>query len=89
MYSSRQADEVRHKLKNYEKRDSILHIIDHFGFDDYRDLHLKADFAFSPHPSFRVVMGLHCHQRKMIDWNETAATAGMHRTLGSVACMRI
>lgn len=85
MYSSRQADEVRHKLKNYEKRDSILHIIDHFGFDDYRDLHLKADFAFSPHPSFRVVMGLHCHQRKMIDWNETAANAGMHRTLGSVA----
>ncbi len=85
MYSSRQADEVRRKLKNYEKRDSILHIIDHFGFDDYRDLHLKADFGFSPHPSLRLVLGMHCHQRKMIEWNDAAEAAGMHRTLGSVA----
>lgn len=85
MYNSRQADEVRRKLENYEKKDSILHIIDHFGFNDYRDLHLKADFAFSPHPSCRFVLGMHCHQRKMIDWNETAEAGGMYRTLGSVA----
>ncbi len=85
MYSSRQADEVRRKLEHFEKKDSILHIIDHFGFDDYRDLHLKGEFAFSPHPSLRLTLGLHCHERKMIDWNETAQDGGMHRTLGSVA----
>ena len=85
MYSSRQADEVRHRLMSTEKPDSILHIIDHYGFDDYRDLHLKADWLLSPHPSLRLSLGVRLHKRTMICWNQTAAENGMHRTLGSFA----
>lgn len=84
MYNSRQADELRKKLDGIEKYDSLLHIIDHYGFHDYRDTRIQTDLGFSPTPGLRLTLGLRYHRRGLITWNELAQAAGMKRHFSSM-----
>ena len=84
MYNSRQADELRKKLEGVEKYDSLLHIIDHYGFHDYRDTRIQTDVGFSPTPGLRLTLGLRYHRRGLITWNELAQAAGMKRHFSSI-----
>lgn len=84
MYSSRQADELRKKLEGIEKYDSLLHIIDHYGFHDYRDSQIKTDFSLSPLPGLRLSVGTRYHRRGMIDWNKVAAATKLMRHFSTI-----
>lgn len=84
MYNSRQADELRHKLEGIEKYDSLLHIIDHYGFHDYRDAHIQTDASFSLLPGLRFTLGGCYHRRGLIEWNELAEASGMKKHFSSL-----
>lgn len=84
MYNSRQADELRHKLEGIEKYDSLMHVIDHYGFHDYRDTHIQTDFSLSPRPGLRLTLGARYHRRALIEWNEMAAASGMKRHFSNI-----
>lgn len=84
MYNNRQATAVREELKDIAAYDSLVHILDHYGFTDYRDLHVKADFLLSPLPGLRLQLGGRYHRRSMIDWNEIAQQTGMLRRFSNI-----
>lgn len=84
MYSSQQADEVRSQLKGVEKYDSLLNILNNYGFYYYKDAHVKSNFAFSPISGLKLNVGLRFHRRTMIEWNDLAASAGMKHHLSSI-----
>lgn len=77
IYNNRQAEELRHKLEGIGKYDSLLSIIDSYGFHDYRDTYFQTDMALSPVPGLRLTFGARYHRLKLIEWNETAAAAQM------------
>ena len=84
-YNNEQAEELNRKFSNIEKYDTLIHIINHYGFHDYRDTYANFDFALSPVPGFSFTLGSRYHRRTLIDWNNVAHNAGfIHRltTLG-------
>lgn len=85
IYSSKQADELRHELEGVEHYDSLRQIIDNYNFHDYRDTYFKTDLSLSPLPGFTVTVGGRYHRRTLIEWNEIAQEGGLSRkftTLG-------
>lgn len=84
MYNSRQADELRERLKGVARYDSLMHIIDRYGFHDYLDSYANADVTMTPVPGLRLQAGLRFHRRTLIEWNELAATGGLTRRLTSL-----
>lgn len=81
MYNSGQADELREKLHGIERYDSLLQIIDNYGFHDYRDSYFRTDLSLSPLPGLRVQVGTRYHRRTLITWNEIAERGGLSRKL--------
>lgn len=75
-YNNRQARELRQKLEGIEDLDTLIHIIDHFGFHDYRDQYAKTDLSLSPHPDWSFTLGARYHRRTLIDWNEVSEATG-------------
>lgn len=84
MYSSQQADEVRSQLKGVEKYDSLLNILNNYGFHYYKDTHVKSNFAFSPISGLKLNLGLRFYRRTMVEWNDLAASTGMKHHLSSI-----
>lgn len=82
-YSGRQADELREQLRGIEHYDSLISVIDHFGFNDYRDTYLNAEFSFTPHPDVTIMIGSRYHRRALIEWNNVAAESGLDHYLSS------
>ena len=79
-YNNEQAEELNDKFNNVESFDSLLSIINHYGFHDYRDTHVNADFAFSPLSGLTVTLGSRYHRRTLIEWNSVAQETGLiHR----------
>lgn len=83
-YNNRQAEELRHKLQGYEHYDSLQHIIDSYGFHDYRDTHLQTDFSFSPSPGIVFTPGFRYHRRTLVEWNKLAQSAGLAHYLSTI-----
>lgn len=81
MYNSRQADELRKSLHGVEKYDSLLQIIDNYGFHDYLDSYLSNDLSLCPTPGLRLQIGTRYHRRTLITWNEIAERGGLSRKL--------
>lgn len=84
MYNSRQADDLRKALEGVEIYDSLLNIIKHYGFHDYRDTHVNTDFGFSLLPGLRFTVGSRYHRHSLIEWNELAEKANMKKHFSSV-----
>lgn len=84
MYNSRQADELREKLEGIEHYDSLLQVINRYGFHDYRDSYINADLSFSPTPGLRLQAGARYHRRVLIEWNDIASKGGLSRYLTSI-----
>lgn len=84
LYNSKQADDLRNKLQGVEKYDSIVHIIDHYGFHDYRDTHASLDAALSPIPGVRITLGARFHRYALINWNQIADNTGLKRHFTSI-----
>lgn len=84
MYNRRQADELRHSLEGVENYDSLINIINHYGFHDYRDSHVKTDLSLTFTPGLRLMVGSRYHRRSLIEWNELAESANMKRHFSSV-----
>lgn len=85
IYSSRQADEVRGKLTGAAWGDSLLAVFNKYDFNYYLDKKVKADVAFSFVPAVRLTVGLRYHDRRLLEWNEAAQMAQLHRRLNSLA----
>lgn len=85
MYSSRQADEVRHQLAGVTNYDSLIQVFDRYDFHYYRDNHVLFHFTLQPVVGLHVSVGMRFHRRALIHWNEVAAQNGMDRTLTSLA----
>ena len=77
IYNNRQAEVLIGKLEGIEKYDSLVNIIRSFGFHDYRDTYMAADFSLSPRPGFRIAPGVRYHRRSLIRWNTEAEKAQM------------
>lgn len=84
MYNSRQASELRESLRGVEKYDSLLNIIDHYGFHDYRDAYVRLDCSFSLRPGLTLRVGGRFHRRALITWNEVAERGGLSRHLSTI-----
>ncbi len=79
-YSNSQAEELHRKLDGVERFDTLLHIIDNYGFHDYRDLYAQGDFSLSPLPGLNLTWGVRYHRRTLINFNDLAARTGLtHR----------
>lgn len=85
VYSNRQAEEVRHKLEQSTVYDTLVSILDAFGFHDYRDNYIKTDFSLSPTPGLVLTLGTRYHLRTLIDWSTLAKITGMNHHLSSLA----
>ena len=85
MFSSSQANEARKQLMAVNKPDSLIRLLDQFGFHFYRDSYLKADLSLLPHPSWHISLGLRHHRRSLLQWNALAQSAGLRKVLGSLA----
>lgn len=84
-YNNRQAEELRERLRGVTAYDTLLHIIDHYGFHDYRDNYFKGDLSLSPAPGLTLTIGGRYHRRTLISWNELADRTGINRHLSSLA----
>ena len=84
MYNNRQAEEVRKKLKGIEKYDSLVMILDQFGFHDYRNTNVDIDFGISPLPGLRFTLGSRYRNHTLLEWNKLADVTGMARNLKSI-----
>lgn len=84
MYNSRQADDLRKSLEGVEIYDSLVNIINHYGFHDYRDTHVNMDLGFSIFPGLRFTIGSRYHCHSLIEWNELAEKANMKKHFSSV-----
>lgn len=79
-YNNEQAEELSLKLKDIENYDSLLNIINHYGFHDYRDNYANLDLAVSPYTGLTLTLGSRYHRRTLIAWNDVAQAAGfIHR----------
>lgn len=85
LYSSRQADEVRDKLDGITAYDSLLSVLNAFGFDYYRDNYLNTNISITPIPGMRLAVGSRFHRRVLTNWNKLANGVGIHQALSSVA----
>ena len=85
LYSNRQAEEVRKKLEQSTAYDSLVNILDSFGFHDYRDNYIKTDFCLSPTPGLVLTLGTRYHLRTLIEWTALAKATGMKHHLSSLA----
>ncbi len=84
-YSSQQADALRDKLAGLTVYDSLRHVIDAYGFHDYRDHYLKTDLSLTPHPWLTLIGGTRFHHRSLIAWNAVAKDLGLKRVLNSLS----
>ena len=84
-YNNKQAEELRQRLKGMENFDSINNIINHYGFNDYRDNYALCNFTFSPLPGLNITLGSRYHHRVLVDWNNITATMGLSHHLSSLA----
>lgn len=84
-YSSQQADALRDKLAGLTVYDSLRHVIDAYGFHDYRDHYLKTDLSLTPHPWLTLIGGTRFHHRSLIAWNALAKDLGLKRVLNSLS----
>lgn len=84
-YSSQQADALRDKLAGLTVYDSLRHVIDAYGFHDYRDHYLKTDLSLTPHPWLTLIGGTRFHHRSLIVWNALAKELGLKRVLNSLS----
>jgi len=82
-YNNRQAEELRAKLKDVEVYDSLLSIINHYGFQDYRDNYLRGDLSLSPLAGLRLTAGVRYHRRALISWNDLASRGGLSHYLST------
>ncbi len=90
IYNNRQAEALIDKLEGIEKYDSLVNIIQSYGFHDYRDTYMAADFSLSPRPGFRISPGVRYHRRSLIRWNEEAEKAQMLPRFTSIApCLQL
>ncbi len=79
-YNNGQAEELHRELDGVERFDTLLHIIDSYGFHDYRDLYAQGDFTLSPVPGLNITAGVRYHRRTLINFNRLAALTGLtHR----------
>lgn len=83
-YNNNQAQDLRKKLEGIAHYDSLLAIIDSYGFHDYRDNYVRADFTFSPLPGLSLSFGPRYHRRVLIGWNELARAEGLDHFLSSI-----
>ncbi|MGM9688112.1 MAG: DUF5686 family protein [Alloprevotella sp.] len=85
IYNYRQAKRLTDLLEGVEKYDSLLNIINSFGFHDYRDAYTKADFSMSPIPGLQLTVGARHHLRSLIRYTRQAAEAQMPRSLSTLS----
>lgn len=78
-YNNRQADELRQLVRHWEHYDTLEHIIDRFGFHDYRDAYARADASLSPLPGLTLTIGVRYHRRTLTKWNRLAQDGGLDR----------
>ena len=83
-YNNEQAEELNQKLKDIESYDSLLNVINEYGFHDYRDKYANIDFSIEPHPGVTLTLGSRYHRRTLILWNDVAQAAGFVRRLTTI-----
>ncbi len=83
-YNNSQAEELHRKLDGVERFDTLLHIIDNYGFHDYRDLYAQGDFTLSPVPGLSITGGVRYHRRTLINFNRLAALTGLTRRFNTI-----
>lgn len=84
-YNNKQAEELKKRWEKVEKFDSLQHIIDHYGFHDYRDTYVQTDFKLTPAPGLELTLGGRLHNRTLVEWNNLAEQNGLikhYSTLG-------
>ena len=77
IYSSVQADEVRHELNGIDNYDSLMTIFNKYDFNYYRDFYAKFNFSIEPFNGINLTAGLVYHCRTQVDWNHVAEEHGM------------
>ncbi len=76
-YNNKQAEDLKKRWEKVEKFDSLQHIIDNYGFHDYKDTYLQADLSLSPTPGLKLTIGPRLHNRTLVEWNDMAERNGL------------
>lgn len=90
IYNSRQADDVRKRLKSDQAYDSLLEVFNRYQFDYYNDYYIKAGLAYEVANGLNLNAGLVYHVRRLLGWNGEAARGGIeHRYISLAPRLRL
>lgn len=90
IYNSKQAEEVRRRLKSDQRYDSLLEVFNRYRFDYYNDYYIKTAIAYEISNGLNLNAGLVYHVRRLIGWNNEAGQGGIaHRYISLAPRLRL
>lgn len=85
IYNSKQADDVRERMKHYSNYDSLVQQFNQYHFHYYRDHRVLLQFSLQPLMGLKLQPGVRFNHRSLMNWNSIAQASGMRRTLSNLA----
>lgn len=85
IYSNAQAEELRKKMQNVNKYDSLRKIIDTYNFNYYNDLYIKNALYIEPAGGVYLEFGSVFHKRTLLGWNNGGDKLHMKHYIRSFA----